>query len=275
MEIKTYRPYTPSTRAKSTLNFSDLTARRPQKSLLTASQKACGRNNQGRITARHKGGGHKQLYRKIDFKRNKHNVEGVIVSIEYDPNRSANIALVCYADGEKRYIIHPEGLNIGDNIISAEFASCKLGNTLPLGNIAAGTHVHNIELIPGKGGQLVRAAGSFAKILAKDGDFVILRLSSKEIRLFKKECCASIGVVSNSARNNIVLGKAGRKRWLGVRPTVRGSAMNPVDHPHGGGEGKSPIGRPRPLTPWGKPALGFKTRKRTKTSNALIVRSRK
>nr|QOU10703.1 ribosomal protein L2 [Spumella sp. Baekdong012001B8] len=275
MPIKTYRPYTPSARAKSTLDFSSLAVHRPEKSLLVANQKACGRNNQGRITVRHKGGGHKQLYRKIDFKRNKYNIEGIVISLEYDPNRSANIALVSYADGEKRYILHPEGLNIGNNIISAEWATLQVGNTLPLANIAPGTHVHNIELVPGKGGQLIRAAGSFAKVLAKDGNFVILRLSSKEIRLFKKECSATIGIVSNSAASNIILGKAGRKRWLGVRPTVRGSAMNPVDHPHGGGEGKAPIGRPRPLTPWGKPALGFKTRKRTKTSNALIIRSRR
>ncbi len=275
MSIKTYRPYTPSTRAKSTLDFFGLTARRPEKSLLVSNQKACGRNNQGHITTRHKGGGHKQLYRKIDFKRNKYNISGIIRSIEYDPNRSANIALVSYADGEKRYIIHPEGLNIGDTIISSEQAILQIGNALPLENIAPGTHVHNVELFPGKGGQLIRAAGSFAKILAKDGNFVILRLSSKEIRLFKKECYATIGIVSNFAANNVVLGKAGRKRWLGIRPTVRGSAMNPVDHPHGGGEGKSPIGRPRPLTPWGKPALGFKTRKKAKISNAFIIRSRK
>lgn len=269
--IKTYKPYTPSTRAKSTLNFCNLTNKKPEKSLLVANQKACGRNNQGRITIRHKGGGHKQLYRKIDFKRNKYNVQGIILSVEYDPNRSANIALVSYADGEKRYILHPEGLNIGDTVISSTFAAFKIGNSLPLENIALGTHVHNIELFPNKGGQLIRAAGSSAKILAKDGDFVILRLPSKEIRLFKKGCYATIGIVSNQAFNTIVLGKAGRKRWLGIRPTVRGSAMNPIDHPHGGGEGKAPIGRPRPLTPWGKPALGFKTRKRAKKSNAFIL----
>lgn len=272
MEIKTYRPYTSTTRTKSTLNFSKLSKIKPERSLVVSNLRACGRNNQGRITCRHKGGGHKQLYRKIDFKRNKYEAEATVLSIEYDPNRTSNIALIVYADGEKRYIIHPEGLNVGETVISSPFAPLKIGNALPLSNILPGTHVHNVELFPGKGGQLARSAGSSAEVLAKDGIFVILRLSSKEIRLFKGECFATIGVVSNSEASNVVLGKAGRQRWLGVRPAVRGSAMNPIDHPHGGGEGKAPIGHPRPLTPWGKPALGFKTRNKKKRSSKLIIR---
>lgn len=277
MAIKTYNPYTPSTRSKSVLDFSGLSKKRPEKSLTVANQRAKGRNNTGQITIRHKGGGHKRLYRRIDFKRNKYETPGIVTSIEYDPNRSANIALVSYTDGEKRYILHPEGLSIGDSIISTVTAiqSIKVGYAMPLECIALGTQVHNIELFPGKGGQLARSAGGSAKILAKDGAFVILRLASKEVRLVRKECFATVGKVSNSEISNIVLGKAGRKRWLGIRPTVRGSAMNPVDHPHGGGEGKCPIGRPRPLTPWGKPALGFKTRKKRNKSSAFILHSRK
>lgn len=277
MAIKTYNPYTPSTRAKSVLDFSGLSKHKPEKSLTVANQRAKGRNNTGQITTRHKGGGHKRLYRKIDFKRNKYNVPGTVASIEYDPNRSANIALISYRDGEKRYILHPEGLSIGDSILSAvsELQQVKVGYAMPLEHIALGTQIHNVELFPGKGGQLVRSAGGSAKVLAKDGDFVILRLASKEVRLVKKECFATVGRVSNSDVSNIILGKAGRQRWLGVRPTVRGAAMNPVDHPHGGGEGKCPIGRPRPLTPWGKPALGFKTRKKRNKSSVFILRSRK
>jgi large subunit ribosomal protein L2 len=274
MGIKIYKPYTPTTRNKSGLDFSILTKIKPEKSLTVANHRAKGRNNKGRITTRHKGGGHKRCYRLIDFKRNKYDSIGNIVSIEYDPNRNANISLVHYEDGEKRYILHPETLKVGDKISAGKNLEIKVGNALALQDIPLGTDVHNIELFPGKGGQLVRAAGTSAKILAKENDFVVLRLSSKEIRLFKKECFATIGRVSNSDFYNIVLGKAGRSRWLGVRPTVRGSVMNPVDHPHGGGEGRCPIGKPRPLTPWGKPALGIKTRKRKNKSDMFIIRSR-
>ena len=274
MPIKIYKPYTPSTRNKSVLDFSSLTKKKSEKSLTVANHRAKGRNNKGRITIRHKGGGHKRLYRLIDFKRNKYDIQGTVVSIEYDPNRNANIALINYQDGEKRYILHPENLNIGDSIIAGKNFPISIGNALPLESIPLGTDVHNIELFPGKGGQLVRSAGTSAKVLAKENNFVVLRLSSKEIRLFKKECFATIGKISNSDFYNVVLGKAGRSRWLGIRPTVRGSVMNPVDHPHGGGEGRCPIGRARPLTPWGKPALGLKTRKKTKKSNIFIIRSR-
>jgi large subunit ribosomal protein L2 len=274
MPIKIYKPYTPSTRNKSVLDFSSLTKKKSEKSLTVANHRAKGRNNKGRITIRHKGGGHKRLYRLIDFKRNKYDIQGTVVSVEYDPNRNANIALINYQDGEKRYILHPENLNIGDSIIAGKNFPIRIGNALPLEAIPLGTDVHNIELFPGKGGQLVRSAGTSAKVLAKENNFVVLRLSSKEIRLFKKECFATIGKISNSDFYNVVLGKAGRSRWLGIRPTVRGSVMNPVDHPHGGGEGRCPIGRARPLTPWGKPALGLKTRKKTKKSNIFIIRSR-
>jgi len=274
MGIKIYKPYTPSSREKSSLDFSTLSKIKPEKSLISTNHRAKGRNNQGRITTRHKGGGHKRRYRLIDFKRNKFNITGTIVSIEYDPNRNANIALVNYKDGEKRYILHPENLKIGDSITAGPTSEIKIGNSLPLSNIPLGTDVHNVELLPGKGGQLVRSAGTSAKILAKENNFVILRLSSKEIRLFKKECFATIGRISNSDFYNVVLGKAGRKRWFGIRPTVRGAVMNPVDHPHGGGEGRCPIGKPRPLTPWGKPALGVKTRKRKNKSDIFIIRSR-
>jgi|TARA_B110000261_G_scaffold157603_1_gene192907 large subunit ribosomal protein L2 len=274
MGIKIYKPYTPGTRNKSVLDFSNLSKKEPEKSLTVSNQRAKGRNNKGRITIRHKGGGHKRLYRLIDFKRSKHNIEGTVSAIEYDPNRNANIALINYQDGEKRYILHPEKLKIGDSIIAGKDFSPEIGNALPLDKIPLGTDVHNIELFPGKGGQLMRAAGTSAKILAKENNFVVLRLSSKEVRLFKKECFATIGKVSNSDVYNVVLGKAGRTRWLGIRPTVRGSVMNPVDHPHGGGEGRCPIGRARPLTPWGKPALGMKTRNKKKKSDLFIIRSR-
>jgi large subunit ribosomal protein L2 len=274
MSIKIYKPYTPTTRNKSVLDFSILTKKDPEKSLLVANHRSKGRNNQGKITIRHKGGGHKRRYRLIDFRRNKYNILGKVVAIEYDPNRNANIALINYEDGEKRYILHPEKLKIGDKISSGKNAFIQVGNALPLHEIPLGTDVHNLELFPGKGGQLIRAAGTSAKILAKENDFVVLRLSSKEIRLFKKDCYATIGKVSNSDFYNVVLGKAGRSRWLGIRPTVRGSVMNPVDHPHGGGEGRCPIGKPRPLTPWGKPALGVKTRKQKNRSNIFIIRSR-
>jgi large subunit ribosomal protein L2 len=274
MGIKIYKPYTDSTRNRSVLDFSNLSKEKPEKSLLISNHRSKGRNNQGKITIRHKGGGHKRRYRLIDFKRNKYDIEGQVVSIQYDPNRNSNIALINYKDGEKRYILHPENLNIGDKISSGETGLIKIGNALTLKNIPLGTEVHNVELLPKKGGQLIRAAGTSAKILAKEKDFVILRLSSKEIRLFKKECFATIGKISNSDIYNVVSGKAGRKRWLGIRPTVRGSVMNPNDHPHGGGEGKCPIGKPRPLTPWGKPALGVKTRKRRNKSDIFIIRSR-
>jgi large subunit ribosomal protein L2 len=274
MGIKIYKPYTPTTRNKSVLDFSILSKKKPEKSLVVSNHRAKGRNNQGRITTRHKGGGHKRRYRLIDFKRSKFDIQGSVISIEYDPNRNSNIALVNYADGEKRYILHPENLSIGESVCSGKTSEIKIGNALPLDLIPLGTDVHNIELFPGKGGQLVRAAGTSAKILAKENNFVVLRLSSKEIRLFKKECFATIGKVSNADIYNVVKGKAGKSRWLGVRPTVRGSVMNPVDHPHGGGEGRCPIGKPRPLTPWGKPALGIKTRKKRNKSDMFIIRSR-
>ena len=274
MGIKIYKPYTPTSRNKSSLDFSLLTKIKPERSLTVANHRAKGRNNQGRITTRHKGGGHKRCYRLIDFKRNKYDSKGKVISIEYDPNRNANISLINYEDGEKRYILHPENLKAGDTIYSGKNFPIQVGNALPLDSIPLGTDVHNVELFPGKGGQLVRAAGTSAKILAKENNFVVLRLSSKEIRLFKKECFATIGRVSNADFYNVVLGKAGRSRWLGIRPTVRGSVMNPVDHPHGGGEGRCPIGKPRPLTPWGKPALGIKTRKRKNKSDIFIIRSR-
>lgn len=274
MGIKIYKPYTPTSRNKSGLDFSTLTKIKPERSLTVANHRAKGRNNRGRITTRHKGGGHKRCYRLIDFKRNKYDSIGKVVSIEYDPNRNANISLIQYEDGEKRYILHPETLKVGDTVSAGKNSDIKVGNALSLQDIPLGTDVHNVEFFPGKGGQLVRAAGTSAKILAKENDFVVLRLSSKEIRLFKKECFATIGRVSNSDFYNVVLGKAGRSRWLGIRPSVRGSVMNPVDHPHGGGEGRCPIGKPRPLTPWGKPALGIKTRKRKNKSDMFIIRSR-
>jgi large subunit ribosomal protein L2 len=272
MAIKIYKPYTPSSRNKSGLDFSVLSKVEPEKSLTTSNHRAKGRNNKGRITIRHKGGGHKRLYRLIDFKRNKYEVNGKVMSIEYDPNRNAFISLIQYEDGEKRYILHPENLKVGDIISAGTNSSITTGNSLPLDKIPLGTDVHNVELFPGKGGQLIRAAGTSAKILAKENDFVVLRLSSKEIRLFKKECTATVGRISNSDFYNVVLGKAGRSRWLGIRPTVRGSVMNPVDHPHGGGEGRCPIGKARPLTPWGKPALGMKTRKGKNKSDMFIIR---
>jgi len=272
MGIKTYKPYTPSTRNKSVLDFSNLSKKAPEKSLTVSNHRAKGRNNKGRITIRHRGGGHKRLYRLIDFKRNKFDIEGKVSAIEYDPNRNANIALITYQDGEKRYILHPESLKIGDSVMAGKNSSATVGNALPLANIPLGTDIHNVELFPGKGGQLMRSAGTSAKILAKENNFVVLRLSSKEIRLFKQECFATVGKVSNSDFYNVVLGKAGRKRWLGMRPSVRGSVMNPIDHPHGGGEGRCPVGKPRPLTPWGKPALGMKTRNKKKRSDLFIIR---
>ncbi len=272
MIIKFYKPYTPSLRHKSTLDFSFISKKKPEKSLLFLNQKANGRNNQGKITVRHKGGGHKQKYRLIDFKRNKYNNIGFVSAIEYDPNRNVNIALINYQDGEKRYILHPENLKIGDFILSGKNIPIKIGNSLILFDIPLGTEIHNLELFPGKGGQLIRSAGTFAKILSKENNYVTIRLPSKEIRMFKKECIATIGKLSNFDYYNLTLGKAGRKRWLGIRPTVRGSAMNPIDHPHGGGEGKTPIGKAQPRTPWGKIALGLKTRKK-KASDFFILHS--
>jgi large subunit ribosomal protein L2 len=272
MTIKIYKPYTPSTRTRTVLDFSLLSKQKPEKSLLVSNHRAKGRNNQGHITIRHKGGGHKRRYRLIDFKRNKTDIKGQVISIEYDPNRNANIALINYLDGEKRYILHPENLQIGDFVSSGKNSEIKLGNALPLEFIPLGTEIHNIEFFPGKGGQITRSAGTSAKIIAKENNFVVLKLSSKEIRLFKKECFATIGKISNSDFYNVISGKAGRNRWLGKRPTVRGAVMNPVDHPHGGGEGKCPIGKPQPRTPWGKPALGVKTRKKRKKSDIFIIR---
>ena len=274
MAIRLYKSYTPGTRNRALSDFSEITKSRPEKSLIRKNHRKKGRNNRGIITVRHRGGGHKRLYRLIDFKRNKIDIEGRILAIEYDPNRNARIALVQYRDGEKRYILHPKNLNVGDFVNSGSNSPLKVGNSMPLEKIPLGTSVHNIELIPQKGGQIVRSAGTFAKILAKEGNYITLRLPSKEIRLLRKECSATIGEISNSDIFLVQSGKAGRTRWLGKRPTVRGSVMNPCDHPHGGGEGRAPIGRTRPLTPWGKPALGIKTRKNKKLSNAYILRRR-
>jgi large subunit ribosomal protein L2 len=274
MSIRFYKSYTPGTRNRALSAFSEITKSKPEKSLLRKNQRNKGRNNRGVITIRHRGGGHKRLYRLIDFKRNKYGIEGIVASIEYDPNRNARIALIHYLDGEKRYILEPKNLNVGDRIISGSGSPLNIGNNLPLNEIPLGMSVHNIELIPNRGGQIVRSGGTSAKILAKEGNYITLRLPSKEIRLVRKECFATIGEVSNNDAFLVQSGKAGRTRWLGKRPTVRGSVMNPCDHPHGGGEGRAPIGRTRPLTPWGKPALGIKTRKRKKLSDAYILRHR-
>jgi large subunit ribosomal protein L2 len=275
MGIRLYKSYTPGTRHRALSAFTEITKAKPEKSLIQKNHRSKGRNNRGIITIRHRGGGHKRRYRVIDFNRNKYGIAGNVAAVEYDPNRNARIALIYYSDGEKRYILHPKGLKIGDIIFSGSGSLFNIGNTLPLAEIPLGTSIHNIELIPNKGGQLVRAAGTSAKILAKEGNYVTLRLPSKEIRLIRKECLATIGEISNNDSFLIQSGKAGRTRWLGKRPTVRGSVMNPCDHPHGGGEGRTPIGRTRPLTPWGKAALGIKTRKRKKLSDAYILRRRK
>ena len=274
MGIRLYKAYTPGTRTRALSTFSEITKSKPEKSLIRKNHRNKGRNNRGVITIRHRGGGHKKRYRLIDFNRNKYDIEGTVSSIEYDPNRNARIALVNYEDGEKRYILHPNNVSVGDKIISGQDVPLDIGNTLPLQEIPLGTAIHNIELIPNRGGQIVRAAGTSAKILAKEGDYVTLRLPSKEIRLIRKECFATIGEISNNDAFLVQSGKAGRTRWLGKRPTVRGSVMNPCDHPHGGGEGRAPIGRSRTLTPWGKPALGVKTRNNKKASNAYILRRR-
>ncbi|ETA81106.1 50S ribosomal protein L2 [Youngiibacter fragilis] len=274
MAIKGYKPTTPSRRHMTVSTFEEITTNVPQKSLLEPKKRSGGRNAQGKITVRHHGGGAKQNYRIIDFKRSKDGVKGRIATIEYDPNRSAYIALVVYLDGDKRYIIAPQGIKVGDVIESGVNADIKIGNALPLKNIPVGTVIHNIELAAGKGAQMVRSAGTSAQLMAKEGNYATLRLPSGEMRYVRIECRATIGTVSNSTHGIINLGKAGRTRHLGIRPTVRGSVMNPVDHPHGGGEGKSPIGRPAPLTPWGKPALGYKTRKHKKYSDRLIIKGR-
>jgi large subunit ribosomal protein L2 len=274
MSIRLYKSYTPGTRNRALSAFTEITKAKPERSLIQKNHRSKGRNNRGVITIRHRGGGHKRRYRLIDLKRNKFGIEGIVAAIEYDPNRNARIALIHYDDGEKRYILHPKNLNVGDTILSGSDSPITIGNSLPLTEIPLGSAIHNIELIPNKGGQLVRAGGTAARILAKEGDYVTLRLPSKEIRLLRKECFATIGEVSNNDAFLVQSGKAGRTRWLGKRPTVRGSVMNPCDHPHGGGEGRAPIGRTRPLTPWGKPALGMKTRKRKKLSDAYILRRR-
>lgn len=274
MAIKLYKPTNNAERGKSTLKNEVLTKKaKPEKSLLESVSKTGGRNHSGKITVRHIGGGAKRKYRKIDFKRNKLDIFGRVASIEYDPNRTANIALINYRDGEKRYILAPEGLMVGQDIIAGETADIKVGNALPLGNIPVGTVVHNVELRPGKGGELARSAGSKAQIIGREDKYVMVRLTSGEQRLILKTCYATIGEVGNSDYELVSLGKAGRTRHMGIRPTVRGSVMNPNDHPHGGGEGRAPIGRSGPMTPWGKPALGFKTRKK-KASDKLIVRRR-
>lgn len=275
MGIKSFKPTTPSRRHMTQSTFEEITTSTPEKSLLQPLQKKAGRNNQGKITVRHQGGGHKRKYRVIDFKRNKDGIPGKVATIEYDPNRSANIALIHYVDGEKRYILAPNGLKVGQEIISGPEADIKAGNALPLRNIPVGTVIHNIELKPGRGGQLVRAAGTSAQLLGKEGRYAIIRLVSGETRMILLECRATVGQVGNLDHELINIGKAGRSRWLGKRPTVRGSVMNPVDHPHGGGEGRAPIGRKSPVTPWGKPTLGYKTRKKNKASDKYIVRRRK
>lgn len=275
MGIKTFNPYTPSRRHMSVLDKAEITATKPEKSLTVAlTKKKSGRNAQGKITVRHRGGGHKRKYRLIDFKRNKDGIVGTVKTIEYDPNRTANIALISYADGEKRYILAPNGLKVGQKVMSGPTAEIEVGNSLPLENIPVGTQIHNIEMHPGKGGQLVRAAGNSAQLMAKEGKYATLRLPSGEMRMVPIGCRASIGVVGNGEHALVNIGKAGRKRHMGIRPTVRGSVMNPNDHPHGGGEGKAGIGRPGPCTPWGKPALGLKTRKKNKQSNKMIIRRR-
>ena len=273
MAIRNFRPVTPAQRKMSKLVNEDITKKTPEKSLLVTLNKKSGRNNTGKITLRHQGGGAKRKYRLIDFKRNKYNVAGTVTGIEYDPNRTANIALITYKDGEKRYILAPQGLHVGDEIIAGETADIKTGNALKLKNIPVGTFIHNIELRPGRGGELVRSAGASAQILGREDKYVMIRLSSGEQRKVLGECMATIGIVGNEDSSLVKIGKAGRKRHMGIRPTVRGSVMNPNDHPHGGGEGRAPVGRKAPMTPWGKPAIGKKTRTK-KHSDKLIVRRR-
>ena len=275
MAVKRFKAYTPSRRNMTVLDYSEITKKTPEKSLITTKKEKAGRNAQGKITVRHQGGGNRQKYRIIDFKRNKENMPATVIGIEYDPNRSANIALIQYEDGEKAYIIAPQGLTDGDKVISGESVDIKVGNCMPISSIPVGTLIHNIELNPGQGGKLVKAAGQSAQLMAKEGKYAHVRLPSGEMRLVLARCRATIGTIGNSDHENVKIGKAGRKRHMGWRPEVRGSVMNPVDHPHGGGEGRAPVGRPGPLTPWGKPALGYKTRKKNKLSNKFIVKRRK
>jgi len=272
--IKRYKPYTPSRRHMTVSAFDEITKSTPEKSLVVHIKKNSGRNNQGKITVRHKGGGAKIKYRMVDFKRNKDNIPAKVVGIEYDPNRTANIALIVYADGAKSYILAPVGLKVGDTVMSGVEAEVRVGNTLPMRAIPIGANIHNIEMKPGKGGQLVRSAGNVAQLMAKEGKYATVKLPSGEMRMLPLDCRATIGQVGNIDHELIHIGKAGRKRHMGIRPTVRGSVMNPNDHPHGGGEGRAPIGRPSPMTPWGKPAMGYKTRKKHKASNKYIVRRR-
>ena len=274
MGIKKFNPYTPSRRNMTMSDFAEITTDKPEKSLTTSLKKNAGRNNQGKITVRHHGGGSRRKYRIIDFKRKKDGIPATVKTIEYDPNRTANIALICYADGEKAYILAPVGLKVGQTVMNGSTAEISVGNCLPLADIPVGTEIHNIEMYPGKGGQLVRSAGNSAQLMAKEGKYATLRLPSGEMRMVPIICRATIGQVGNAEHGLINIGKAGRKRHMGIRPTVRGSVMNPNDHPHGGGEGKTGIGRPGPVTPWGKPALGLKTRKKNKKSNKMIVRRR-
>ena len=274
MGIKTYTPYTPSRRNMTGYDFAEITASKPEKSLTVSLKKHAGRNAQGKITVRHRGGGSRRKYRIIDFKRNKDGIPATVKTIEYDPNRTANIALVCYADGEKKYILAPVGLKVGQVIMNGADAEVKVGNCMELKDMPVGTQIHNIEMHPGHGGQLVRAAGVSAQLMAKEGKNAIIRMPSGEMRMVPIVCRASIGQVGNTEHNLVNIGKAGRKRHMGIRPTVRGSVMNPNDHPHGGGEGRAPVGRPGPCTPWGKPALGYKTRKKKKQSNKMIIRRR-
>ena len=275
MGMKHFNAYTPSRRNMTVSDFAEITKKTPEKSLLAKKKEKAGRNSYGRITVRHQGGGNRQKYRIIDFKRRKDNMEATVIGIEYDPNRSANIALIQYEDGEKAYILAPQGLTDGDKVISGETADIKVGNCMPIDSIPVGTLIHNIELNPGQGGKLVRTAGQSAQLMAKEGKYATLRLPSGEMRKVLAKCRATIGVIGNSDHENVKIGKAGRKRHMGWRPEVRGSVMNPVDHPHGGGEGKAPVGHAGPMTPWGKPALGYKTRNKKKSSNKFIVKRRK
>ena len=275
MALKKYKPTSNGRRNMTSSDFAEITTNKPEKSLLQPTKRKGGRNNQGKLTVRHHGGGHKRQYRVIDFKRNKDGIPGRVATIEYDPNRSANIALIHYVDGEKRYILAPKGITVGTEIMSGPEADIKSGNALPLSNIPMGSTIHNIELKPGGGGQLVRSAGASAQVLGKEGKYVTVRLQSGEVRMILATCRATIGAVGNEQHELINIGKAGRSRWLGKRPTVRGSVMNPNDHPHGGGEGRAPIGRKSPMSPWGKPTLGYKTRKKTNKSDKFIVRRRK
>ena len=275
MAVKRYRPITPTQRHKTSLDFSEITTSKPEKSLVVHLKKHSGRNNQGKITVRHRGGGGKKKYRIIDFKRNKDNIPATVKTIEYDPNRTANIALIAYADGHKAYILAPNGLKVNDKLMNGENAEIRVGNCLPLTHIPLGSEIHNIELRPGKGAQMVRSAGNSAQLMAREGKYATVRLPSGESRMVPVLCRATIGTVGNSDHELVKIGKAGRKRHMGIRPTVRGSVMNPNDHPHGGGEGRAPIGRPSPVTPWGKPTLGYKTRKKHKHSDKYIVSRRK